>query len=380
MTIWAHGVSGNFNIGSNWSGGAVPNSSQDADLATGGTFTVTVNIADVVNTVLGVQTSANAKLDLAEGTFIALNGTDAGANDGTILIGNNTIFEIGGASGGGPASPIPVNDFGTIKLNSTGSPTILYFNSVREINLTGGGKLTLSNNVNNRIEDALGLILNRNDTISGAGTIDIATLDNDNTGPTAIGVINADASNPLTIKNGTLTNLGTVKATSTGGLIFQDETVNNAGGTVEAAASGSVISFVASGISNGTLSTVAGSAIVIKSFSATTFDPTTLTNAGKISLKDNAELTLGSVNPINNTGAIALNAALGQSILELQGSVTLTGKGKVTLTDNPGNIIESNGSAATLNNTNNKISGAGTIGDVNTELDSEGTIAPARTR
>ena len=149
--------------------------------------------------------------------------TDAGANDGTILIGNNTIFEIGGAFGGGP---IPVNDFGTIKLNSTGSPTILYLNSVREINLTGGGKLTLSNNVNNRIEDASGTFLNRNDTISGAGTIDIATLDNDNTGPTAIGVINADASNPLTIESGVLTNLGTVKATSTGGLIFQDETVD----------------------------------------------------------------------------------------------------------------------------------------------------------
>jgi hypothetical protein len=375
MTTWAHGVSGNFNIRTNWNGGAVPSSGQDADLSPAGTYTVTVNIADAVNTVLGVQTSANAELDLAEGTFIALNGTDTGANDGTILIGNNTVFEIGGASGAGPIS---VNDFGTIKLDSTGSPTVLYLNGSvtdKEIELTGGGKLTLSNNANNLIEGASGTILdNENDTISGAGTINIASLVNDNSGPTAIGVINADDSDPLTIKNGLLENAGTVKATSTGGLIFQDESVVNTGGTVEAATSGSVISFVASGISNGTLSTVAGSSIVITSFSNTTFDPTSLTNAGNINLQNNAALILGASNPIDNAGTIALKAALGQTFLELEGSVTLTGKGKVTLTDNPGNIIESNGSAATLTNANNTISGAGTIGDSHTTLDNEGTI------
>ena len=92
------------------------------------------------------------------------------------------------------------------------------------------------------------------------------------------------------------------------------------------------------------------------------------------SCKDNAKLTLGAANPINNTGTIALHAALGQTILALEGSVALTGKGKVTLTDNPGNIIESNGSPAALTNTNNTISGAGTIGDINTMLYNEGTI------
>ena len=374
MTTWERGVSGNFNTGSNWNGGAVPSSGQDADLSPAGTYTVTVNIADAVNTVLGVQTSADAKLDLAEGSFIALNGTDTGANNGTILIGNNTVFEIGGASGAGPIS---VEDLGTIELNSTGSPTILYLNGSvtdKEIELTGGGKLTLSNNANNLIESAGGTVLdNANDTIRGAGTIDISELDNNSSGPMA-GIINADDSNPLAIKNGMLTNVGTVEATSTGGLIFQDEAVENAGGTVEAATSGSVISFVASGILNGTLSTVAGSAIVITSFSSTTIDPTTLINAGRISLQDSAQLTLGASNPIDNAGAIALNAALGQTILKLDGSVTLTGKGKVTLTDNPGNIIESNGSAATLTNINNTISGAGTIGNSKTTLDNEGTI------
>jgi hypothetical protein len=300
MTTWEHGVSGNFNNGPNWNGDAVPSSGQDADLSPTGTYTVTVNIADAVNTVLGVQTSANAKLDLAEGTFIALNGTDTGDNDGTILIGNNTVFEIGGASGAGPIS---VDDFGTIELDSTGSPTILYLNGSvtdREIELTGGGKLTLSDNASNLIEGGSGTILNNeNDTIRGAGTINIASLENNSSGPT-VGVINADDSDPLTIRNGVLTNVGTVEATSTGGLIFQDEAVENAGGTVEAATSGSVIDFGNSSISNGTLSTVAGSSIVIMSFSSPTIDPTTLTNAGRINLQNDAQLTLGASNPIDN--------------------------------------------------------------------------------
>jgi hypothetical protein len=371
MTTWAHGVSGNFNTAADWVGGVVPGGLDDAELTASGTYTVT---SSQTNTVFGVASASGATLAVTNGTFTAADGTDGADNAGTISIGNNTVFIVGGASN----STIELKDSGIIKLNSTGSPTTLFLNNSfgsQIIDLDGGGKLTLSNNVNNLIEGASGTILNnQNDTISGAGTINIAALDNDHSGLGAIGVINADDSDPLTIKNGVLTNAGTVKATSTGGLIFQDETVVNTGGTVEATTSGSVISFVASSISNGTLSTVTGSAIVITSFSNTAFDPTTLTNAGKISLKDNAELTLGASNPINNTGAIALNAALGQTILEIEGSVALTGKGKVTLTDNPGNIIESNGSAATLTNTNNTISGAGSIGDSNTTLVNEGTI------
>jgi len=378
MTDWAHGVSGNFNVGTNWSGGAVPGgSSVDADLSPSGTYTVTVNIADVINTVLGVETSPDATLDLVEGTFIALNGTDTGDNDGTILIGNNTVFEIGGASGAGP---IPVGDIGKIELESTGSPTILFLNGSTvadsTIELTGGGNLTLSNNINNLIENAAGTILdNENDTISGAGTIDIAELVNEFVVAGVFGLINADETNPLILEIPAVTNLGTMKATSTGGLTLLDiSNFNNGTGTVEATTAGSVIHFDDTQLSSGTLSTVAGSSIVITSFFDNTIDPATLTNAGDLEVDDSAELIFGSSNPIDNSGTIALNAALGQAILELDGLVTLQGKGKVTLTDNPGNVIESNGSAATLTNVNNTISGAGTIGDSKTILDNEGTI------
>ena len=79
-----------------------------------------------------------------------------------------------------------LTNFGTIKLNSTGSPTILDLNGSvtdQEIDLTGGGKLTLSNNANNLIEGARGRSsTTQNDTISGAGTINIAALENDHSG------------------------------------------------------------------------------------------------------------------------------------------------------------------------------------------------------
>src|ERR1700733_7823993 len=362
---WAHGVSGNFNTAVDWVGGVVPGGLDDAELTASGTYTVT---SSQTNIVFGVALASGATLAVTNGTFTAADGTDGANNAGSISIGNNTVFIVGGASN----SAIELKDSGIITLNSTGSPTTLVLNNSfgsQVIDLDGGGKLKLSGNGNNLITtDVLGTILENNDAISGAGTINIAELTNDNSG-----VINADDSDPLTIKNSALFNLGTVKATSTGGLIFQDDAVNG-GGTVEATTSGSVIDFVASSISGGTLSTVAGSSIVIRSFGTTTIDPATLTNAGNVILQDSAELTLGASNPINNTGAIALHAALGQTILELEGSVALTGKGKVRLTDNPGNIIESNGSAATLTNTNNTISGAGTIGDSNTTLVNQGTI------
>lgn len=147
-------------------------------------------------TVQGVETSSGATLDLTGGTFQALNGTDTGgANDGKILIGNNSTFIVGPASG---ISTIPLDDVNLIELDSTGSPTILLLDAGgiadQEIDLTGGGKLTLSNNANNSIEDTLdGVDLdNENDTISGAGTIEIAELQNQNSGPGEIGVINAN--------------------------------------------------------------------------------------------------------------------------------------------------------------------------------------------
>ena len=52
----------------------------------------------------------------------------------------------------------------------------------------------------------------------------------------------------------------------------------------------------------------------------------------------------------------------------------MTGSGKVTLSNNAGNLIGSNGAPATLTNVNNTIAGAGTIGDGNLILINQGVI------
>src|SRR5208282_4983493 len=62
------------------------------------------------------------------------------------------------------------------------------------------------------------------------------------------------------------------------------------------------------------------------------------------------------------------------------GSTTLSGTGKVTLSNNAGNAVISNGVAATLTNAGDTISGAGTIGDSYLTLFNQGTINANQTK
>ena len=84
--------------------------------------------------------------------------------------------------------------------------------------------------------------------------------------------------------------------------------------------------------------------------------------------------TLDITGTVDNTGTVSLNAAGNTADLAVVGAATLTGAGKVTLSNNAGNVISSNGAAATLTNVNNTISGAGAIGDSHLTLNNQGTI------
>jgi hypothetical protein len=122
MTTWAHGVSGHFNTAADWVGGVVPGGLDDAELTASGTYTVTSSQS---NAVFGVALASGATLAVTNGTFTAADGTDGADNAGTISIGNNTVFIVGGASN----STIELKDSGIITLNSTGSPTTLVLNN-----------------------------------------------------------------------------------------------------------------------------------------------------------------------------------------------------------------------------------------------------------
>jgi hypothetical protein len=362
---WAHGVSGHFNTAADWVGGVVPGGLDDAELTASGTYTVTSSQS---NTVFGVALASGATLAVTNGTFTAADGTDGADNAGSISIGNNTVFIVGGASN----STIELKDSGIITLNSTGSPTTLVLNNSfgsQIIDLDGGGKLKLSGNGNNLITtDVLGTILENNDTISGSGGISNLALKNS-------GRIDANGSKPLVIL-GTVTdsNSGTIESTSSGGLDLNGATFDNSG-TIKAATAGAVIDLDNSTIDNGTVSTVAGSAIVSLSNSVNAIDAVSVDNAGAIEIREFSTLVFGSSNIVQNSGIIALNAGGGlSSVLVLDGTITLEGKGKLTLTDSSKNLIDSNGLSAQLNNINNTIRGAGTIGDANTALVNESVI------
>jgi hypothetical protein len=126
---WAHnGVSGSFFNSDDWAGFQNPGATDIADLSATGTYTVTAALSA---TVYGLVSTAKATLAVTFGTFIALDGTatdvsNNNANAGTVSIGNNTIFEVGGATVGGP---MEIVNNGTIGLNSSGSVTTLLLNS-----------------------------------------------------------------------------------------------------------------------------------------------------------------------------------------------------------------------------------------------------------
>jgi hypothetical protein len=376
MLSWTKGVSGNFNNPADWtidSGtDTVPTGSDQAEIGATGTYTVT---SSETNTVFGLGLTSHATLAVTNGTFTAVDGTNGADNAGTISIGNNTVFIVGDPSLTDNSS-IELQDSGIISLNSTGSPTTLVLSnfdgSSQIVDLDGGGKLTLSSNSDNLITTSdSGTILENNDTISGSGTINHLILEND-----ASGVINANGAKPLVIYPGISpnSNSGTIEATSTGGLELDDVVFNNSG-TIKAATAGAVIDLEEANIDNGTVSTVAGSSITTSLPSLDTIAAVSVDNAGHIEIGQLSTLVFGSSNTVENSGVIGLNAASGlSSILELDSTVSLEGKGRVTLTDSPENLIDSNGSPAQLNNINNTISGAGTIGDTDMSLDNDSLI------
>ncbi|MGI8839316.1 MAG: hypothetical protein ACR2F8_00780, partial [Caulobacteraceae bacterium] len=126
---WLNPVSGDFNTGTNWSGGAVPGISDNATLGVlGGTpYTVTEGGNDQIQT---LQVAANATLDIGVSVYQQSNfqALADGANAGTIDV-KAGIFVLGG---------------GTFANTGTISATAqIGFQSV-VTTLTGGGQVQLN--------------------------------------------------------------------------------------------------------------------------------------------------------------------------------------------------------------------------------------------
>ncbi len=292
------------------------------------------------------------------GAFIESGGGTLGSltNSGTIIAANYTVLNVLGS----------IDNTGTILLQAGGGyETRLVAGpsgTAGTATLSGAGAVTLSDNAANYIDGAIaGDTLVSSNLISGAGQIGNGTaftLVND-------GTINADDSVALTVNAGvTLSNAGLVEATGAGGLLA-DGTINNgAKGTISAA--GGTVTLNGATLAGGVLDASSGG--VFADEYAATLDGTahTLTNNADVIAEEDTFLTL--LGSIDNAGTVSLQAGGGYGVDFTIGSasavstVTLSGGGHITLTDNDGNEIAGGKAGDTLVNENNTISGAGVIG------------------
>jgi hypothetical protein len=84
---WKAGISGSFELASNWSTGTVPNAglSDDALIDAPGTYTVTASLDHQVN---DLSVVAGATFDIIGGEFFARTGTNSG------VINNHSILQV----------------------------------------------------------------------------------------------------------------------------------------------------------------------------------------------------------------------------------------------------------------------------------------------
>jgi autotransporter passenger strand-loop-strand repeat protein len=360
------GGGGSWNSAANWSPAVVPGPGNTALLTNAGTYTVNStqdNQVDVVKTAPGATLAVGF-----DTSFEATDGTGTGANAGTITLADATRLLLGGT----------FDNSGSIALNATLNYSQLVVDSA--LTLSGGGKLTLSNNSNNAIT-GYATLTNVNNTIAGAGTIGdlfgygyyYLSIVNQ-----AKGVIDATGTvtNPLTLytPGNVLENAGTLEATDPGGLVISNTIVGNAPtGVIAALGSGANVNLDNATISGGIFKT-SGTNAVIDTTGPDTISGGTLALGSLVKVNDGTTLTLAGI--IANSGTISVSADNDPTSLAISGAVVLTGSGKVTLSNNENNSISASSSGATLTNVNNTIAGAGTIGvgDENLTLLNSGTI------
>jgi hypothetical protein len=322
---WKNTAGGDFNTGSNWSGGVVPGPADDAiiNAATKSGYTVSASVSDTVNS---IQTIALTTLAINGGTFTASSGSGTGANAGTIAVGNNTAFDAGGT----------LSNTGKVTLNSGGNVTSFVVGAAN-LTLSGGGSVALTDNGQNFIvgATAAATLTNVDNKISGAGTIGNGGMILVNQ---AKGVIDATGANALVLSatGGTATNGGELEGAGTGGLTIDGMTViNSSGGSLLGV---SAVNLESATLIGGTLKTI-GTGVIDTVDRGSLLDGTTtaVTNQGVLDISNNTSLNIQGT--IANTGTIAMNS--GGNVTQLvvtTKSATLSG-GTVNLTDNSQNFI-----------------------------------------
>jgi hypothetical protein len=344
--------------------GVTRSNSGTMQASSGGTLTITdTNLANTGGT---IQALAGSTVNLTGSVTRITGGTLTTAGDGVVLLGGSATLDTLANSGlvrlnNGQTGFLAgtITNTGTIAMASTGATTDLRIDG--NVTLTGAGTVTLSDHASNRIYGALPTQVLTNaagHTIRGAGQLGVGMMGLNNAG-----LIDANQSVALVVDLNntagvTRSNSGTMQASSGGTLTITDTNLANTGGTIQALA-GSAVNLTGSGtrITGGTLTT-AGDGVVLLGGSATL---DTLANSGLVRLNNGQTGFLAGT--ITNTGEIALASTGANTDLRIDGNVTLTGAGAVTLSNHASNRIYGALPTQVLTNAaGHTIRGAGQLG------------------
>jgi len=294
------------------------------------------------------------------GTGVIYNNANQYANlanltiDGTYQIQNNAQTNISGT----------ITNNGQMQINSSGNNTALYVSANATLN--GTGSVVMGNGGPNFISGASGTTLTNAETIEGAGTIGngITIVNN--------GTINSNISGGNLILEPALASINTktLEATNGGTLTFNGSSWTQTGAGTITAANGSAVDVANNAsITGGTLTTV-GTGVIYNNANQYAY-LTSLTNNGTYQVQNNAETILAGT--ITNNGQIQINSSGNNTVLGINGAVTLAGTGSVVLGSGGPNFIVGTGTTPILTS-DNTIEGTGNIGNGSMGFTNNGTV------
>jgi hypothetical protein len=337
-----------------------------------GTLNLVGSVANTGGTILASGASAVVNLN---GSTIT-GGTLNTASGGTMFGGNSTLSGVTISSGSTVTAQDnttttlagTITNNGTIAMKSAGDNTDLVIGSGTVSN-TGGGSITMSNFVQNRIFSTSGgtLVNDTNNTIQGAGQIGVGQ----NFNLSNKGTINANVSNSLAVSaTQPVVNTGLLEATG-GGTLDLQSAVTNTGGNITATGTNSVVNLFGSTITGGTLNTSSGGTMFIGN---SALSGVTISSGSTVTASDNTSTVL--LGTITNNGTIAERSGGDNTDIRLVGNITLAGgPGSLTMSNFVQNRIFGNtGNEQLTVGAGQTIQGAGQIGVGLMSLVNNGTV------
>ncbi|MEF8724116.1 MAG: choice-of-anchor D domain-containing protein [Candidatus Accumulibacter delftensis] len=337
-----------------------------------GTGVLTIQNSTVTSTPSGVLDAVGNDIIVTGST---INGTVQGSGGNKIFlenssnlldVTNSTLLEIANAQTGLLTGTF--TNSGNLQLASVGNQTNLRLNG--DVTLTGPGTLTMSNNIQNRIVGHSGstteILTNAlGHTIQGAGQLGANQMGLDNQG---LILATGSAGLVIDVSPAGMTNSGTLRA-GTGVLTIQNSTVTSTPSGVLDAVGNDII--VTGSTINGTVQGSGGNKIFLQN-SSNLLDVTNSTLL-EIANAQTAVLT----GTFNNSGNLQMASVGNQTDLRLNGDVTLTGPGTLTMSNNIQNRIVGHSGATTevlTNASGHTIQGSGQVGANQMGLDNQGLI------